>query len=148
MNEQVGAILAYWNEHRQQLRQSETQRATLTNFFLVITAGLSGFTVQQKFAIGTVAVAGLIMGIGIYGALSSAKCHERAHYHRTQARALTATLKDLGALADNPHLQEFRTEHDREFPRLKKIRLHWLWTGLHLAVAAHGATLGAIALLR
>ena len=41
------AVLAYWREHRDQLRQSENQRAVLTNFVLVITAAISGFIVQQ-----------------------------------------------------------------------------------------------------
>ena len=38
------AVLAYWREHREQLRQSENQRAVLTNYVLVITAAISGFT--------------------------------------------------------------------------------------------------------
>jgi hypothetical protein len=42
-----------WNETLersfQQLRQSETQGAVLTDLVLVITAGLSGFIVQQEF---------------------------------------------------------------------------------------------------
>jgi hypothetical protein len=36
-------VLAYWAEHR----QSETQRSVLTNFLLVITAGLSGFIINK-----------------------------------------------------------------------------------------------------
>jgi soluble lytic murein transglycosylase-like protein len=36
MADQSDAVLAYWSEHRQQLRQSEGQRAVLTNYILVI----------------------------------------------------------------------------------------------------------------
>ncbi|MCM4082786.1 hypothetical protein [Paractinoplanes hotanensis] len=64
MSDQSTAVLAYLNEHRQQLRQSETQRSVLTNYLLAITAGLSGFIVQQQFARGTLAVALLIVGLG------------------------------------------------------------------------------------
>jgi hypothetical protein len=38
------AVLAYWREHREQLRQSENQRAVLTNYVLAIT----GFIVSIK----------------------------------------------------------------------------------------------------
>jgi hypothetical protein len=30
---------------------------------------------------------------------------------------------------------------DQQYPRLSRIRLHWLWTGLHLGVAAYGLVL-------
>jgi hypothetical protein len=141
-------VLAYWNEHREQLRQSETQRSVLTNYLLLITAGLSGFVAQQKFALATLPVAILVIGIGLYGALSSAKYHERAQYHLMQARALTKTLRDIGVLADDKVLEKYRDTHYSAYPRLSKIRLHWLWTGLHLAIAVYGVILGIIILLR
>jgi hypothetical protein len=148
MSEPAETVRAYWCEHRQQLRQSETQRSVLTNFLLVITAGLSGLTVQQKFTGGTLPLALLILGIGLYGALSAAKYHERAEYHLQQARALTRTLKELGALADDGNLEGAREAHYRAYPRLHRLRLHWLWTGLHLAVAAYGLVLAVVILAR
>lgn len=135
------AVLAYWNEHRQQFRQSEDQRAVLTNYLLVITAGLTGLIVAQKFSLATLPAAALISLLGLYGALAVAKYHERASYHLRQARALTQTLKDLGALADDPHLDVQRQDHYQRYPRLHRIRLHWLWTGLHLANAFFGVVL-------
>lgn len=146
MSEQSETVLAYWNEHREQFRQSETQRATLTNFLLVITAGLSGLIVQQKFSGPSIASAVLITVIGVYGAISSAKYYERAQYHIMQARALTRTLEDIGALPDTLAIETFRDEHYRTYPVLHRIRLHWLWTGLHACVAAYGVVLTAIAL--
>jgi hypothetical protein len=83
----------------------------------------------------------LIALLGLYGALSAAKLHERATYHLNQARALTATLRDVGRLADDRHVDEYRAQHYRAFPRLHRVRLHWLWTGLHLGVAAYGVGL-------
>jgi hypothetical protein len=142
------AVLAYWNEHRQQFRQSENQRATTTNFVLVVTAGLSGLMIQQKFAAATIPLGVLITLIGLYGALTAAKYHERAVYHQGQARALTATLNGMNALGDDPYLDEFRQEHYRAYPRLHRVPLHWLWTGLHLAIAGYGLVLTIIAVAR
>jgi hypothetical protein len=44
-------VLAYWREHREQLRQSENQRALLTNYVLVIAAAINGF-IGLRGAIG------------------------------------------------------------------------------------------------
>ena len=52
------ALVAYWSEHRAQLRQSESQRAVLTNYVLAIAAALSGLVVQQRFRLADVAVVG------------------------------------------------------------------------------------------
>jgi len=141
------AVLAYWTEHREQLRQSENQRAALTNYVLVVTAGLSGFVAQQKFAVTVLPVCVLIIALGLYGALSAAKYHERANYHLTQARALTRTLSSMGALGPESELDDARQSHIGNVPRLYKVRLHAMWTGLHLGVALYGVGLVVLCLL-
>jgi type IV secretory pathway TrbF-like protein len=140
------AVLTYWSEHREQMRQSENQRATMTNYVLVIAAALAGFIVQQGFHARTIPLSLLITAIGLYGAASAAKYHERAVYHLRQARALTHVLCDLGALPDSSDaLTAARQAHYARYPRLHRLRLHDLWTGLHLAIATLGAGLAAIA---
>jgi hypothetical protein len=137
--------LAYWREHREQLRQSENQRAVLTNYMLVITAAISGLVVQQHFALRTLPLSFLIIIIGLYGAVAAAKYHERADYHLLQARALTHVLIASGALADHDTLlAEHRQQHDRKYPHLHRLRLNWLWTGLHLGIAVYGVVLAII----
>jgi len=136
------ALLAYWKEHREQLRQSETQRSVLTNFVLVIVAGISGLIVQQRFDLETLPLSVLVVILGLYGALAAAKYHERADYHLSQARALTRVLRDSGALADSRDvLAEYRENHQAKYPRLHRFRLNWLWTGLHLGIAVYGVVL-------
>ena len=146
MSQPVEATLAYWDEHRQQLRQSETQRSVLTNFLLLITSGVSSFIIQQKFAGRTLPLTVLIVGVGLYGALAAAKYHERAEYHLMQARALTRMLEKMGALTDDSQLNAFREAHYQKYPWLHRIRLHWLWTGLHLAIAVYGIVLTVLVL--
>jgi hypothetical protein len=108
---------------------------------------VSGLIIQQKFAFRTLPLTLLIAVVGLYGALSAAKYHERAEYHLSQARALTKRLEDVGALLDDPRLEEYRAQHYRKYPRLHRLRLHWLWTGLHLGVAAYGFTLAVVVLI-
>jgi hypothetical protein len=136
------ATLAFWNEQRAQLRQSENQRSVLTNYVLTIAAAVSGFIIQQHFRLQTLPLSVLVVITGLYGALSAAKYHERANYHLTQARALTRVLVQSGGLGDNAAiLQDSRLDHYQTYPRLSRLRLHWLWTGLHLGVAAYGLVL-------
>ena len=112
-------LLAYWSEHREQLRQSESQRAVLTNYVLAIAAAISGLVVQQRFRAQTLPLSVLVVLIGLYGALAAAKYHERANYHLGQARALTRALVQSGDLPDNDVilLDQFRDEHAREYPQ-------------------------------
>ena len=144
---EADAVLAFWSEHRAQMRQSEDQRATLTNFVMVIASALAGFIVQQHLQLRTLPLALLIAGIGGYGAVAVAKYHERADYHLGQARVLAKTLVGLGALpADETRLDEQRTAHNAKYPRLHRLRLHLLWTGLHVGIAVLGVVLAGVIL--
>lgn len=146
MAEPSDAVLAYWSEQRQQMRQSEDQRAATTNYVLIITAALAGFIVQQGFQARTIPLSLLVAAIGIYGAASTAKYHERAVYHIRQARVLTQVLCDLDALPDSRDaLAAAREAHYLRYPRLHRLRLHDLWIGLNLAIAVLGAALALIA---
>ncbi|MFD5013707.1 hypothetical protein [Streptomyces chartreusis] len=138
------AIRAYWKEHREQLRQCETQRSTLTNLLLVITAALSALVVQQEFTLNVVPLCLFVTLTGAYGAVAASKYFERASYHLSQARALTRELVERGVLGSDEKLVEAREEHYRRFPRLYRIRLHRLWVVLHLAIALYGLCLFAV----
>ncbi len=143
------ALLAFWTEHRNQMRQSETQRATLTNYILALAAALSGFIVQQDFGSGTWPLALFIGLCGLYGALAAAKYHERANYHLAQARELTRVLVAAGELPDiDTRLDDARLAHNGRFPRLVRLPLHRLWTVLHVAIALYGVILLAVIISR
>jgi hypothetical protein len=138
------AIRAYWKEHREQLRQCETQRSILTNILIVVTAALSALIVQQHFSLDVVPLCVFIMLAGLYGAIAVSKYHERASYHLSQARALTRDLVELGVLGADERLVQARINHYRAFPRLHRIRLHDLWVVLHVAIMFYGLSLLSI----
>lgn len=149
MGDASQVLLAYWSEQREQLRQSENQRATLTNYVLVIVTAISGFVVQQNLKPATASLSALIVLIGVYGAVSVAKYHERADHHLHQARALTRILVDQGALEDHrDQLTAARKLHQTRYPRLHRLRLHRLWTGLHVAIALYGLVLTSVIVIR
>ncbi|GGT80913.1 hypothetical protein [Actinomadura citrea] len=135
------AIRAYWKEHREQLRQCETQRSTLTNLLIVITAALSALIVQQRFSLYILPLCVFISMAGLYGAVAVSKYYERAAYHLSQARALTRELRERGVLGTDGKLVRARADHYRAFPRMHRIRLHRLWVVLHLAIGSYGLSL-------
>ena len=116
-------VLAYWKEHREQLRQSETQRSVLTNFLLIIVAALSALIVQQRFSLTSLPLSIFIVLMGCYGCITTAKHYERANYHLSQARALTAILSEAGVLGPEDPLDEARRTHLEAFPILGRVRL-------------------------
>jgi hypothetical protein len=137
--------LAYWREHREQFRQSENQRATMTNVILVAVAALTGFIAQQQASRDMTPAAVLIVLLGLYGAITTVKYHERADYHLGQAAALTRALVSTGNLPDlKDALDGARTQHVRTHRVFHQIRLHWLWTGLHLALVGVGVVLAVL----
>ncbi|WP_432114635.1 hypothetical protein [Streptomyces sp. S1] len=141
------AIRAYWKEHREQLRQCETQRSTLTNLLIVVTAALSALIVQQKFTLNVVPLCVFVVLTGVYGAVAVSKYYERASYHLSQARALTADLMARGVLGSKEGLVQARDEHNSRFPRLHRIRLHRLWVMLHVAIALYGVALFCVCMV-
>jgi hypothetical protein len=147
MADQSDAVLAYWKEHREQLRQSENQRGVMTNYILVIAAAIGGFIIEQHFSPRTIPLSILTVVIGIYGAVVAAKFHERANYHLFQARALTQVLVDAGILPDSRDiLQEYRQSHYDKYPKLARIRLNWLWIGINAGIGIYGFVLLIITL--
>jgi hypothetical protein len=58
-------LRAYWQEHREQFRQSENQRAVLTNYVQAIAAAISGLVVQQDVKLRTLPLSVLISVIGL-----------------------------------------------------------------------------------
>lgn len=129
------------------MRQSENQRATLTNYVLILTAAMTGLITQQQFAAHTWPVAGVIAGAGLYGALTCAKYQERASYHLHQARVLTRALIDHGALPDlNEALTTARTRHARQHRWTSRLRLGRQWITLHLGITLLGIALLTMAL--
>jgi hypothetical protein len=148
VTESADAVLAYWSEHRQQIPRSKCRRAVLTNYIPVIAAAVSGCLVQRQLRPIRLPLWILATVINGYGAVMTAKCHERANHHLTPASVLTTTLVDFGALPENTaDLDAARTTYNSKYPRLHRIRLHPPWIRLHLLIM-YGLILTTVILSR
>ncbi|MEU0646483.1 hypothetical protein [Streptomyces umbrinus] len=141
-------LLELWKEQREQARQTETQRAALTNIVILVFAAGLGFVIQKGLSPPMLTVTVPIALLGAYGAIACMKFHERSALHARQALHLRAKLAHL-----HPQLEietgwadTYRSQGAR-FPRLTKLRLYALWVSLHMGIAVAGCVLSICALL-
>jgi hypothetical protein len=137
-----------YNDHIVQGRHHETQRATVLGLLLTLATALVGLATWDHHLGGRVdaMVGSLIAALGVFGAGFTFKHYERYCYHMARARgfreALDATLPDRSI---QEILDGADRVHNRAFPRLRKLRLHYWWIALNLFVVAVGSAVTVVA---
>jgi lysylphosphatidylglycerol synthetase-like protein (DUF2156 family) len=144
-------------EEREQARQSENQRATLTNIILVIVGAGLAFVADTGVSASTLAFSLPMIAIGAYGAVTTMKYFERWLRHWTRARGYRDQLLELyPEIGEKLHVYRdprdrtpdaYEKELDRRYPRLRRTQLYVLWTVFHVAVALAGVVLSIVSLV-
>lgn len=133
-----------YEEHCTHGRHHETLRATTSNILLAVAAGIIAVVTHgdTPLLIEYWPLTTLLICIGLFGALFSAKYHERFCMHTERARQYRDALEvSLPAT----QIRKLKTAADAiskaKFPKLFDLRLHRFWVALHLAVATLGVIL-------
>lgn len=122
-----------------QARQSENQRAMMTNFLIVIYGILQGFIVQRKFDDPTIILAVVMIFLGVFGVLASYKYYERFRLSTCRVGRLMERLQELEPEANLKELEhKADSKHRTRYPRLHHLRLHKLWHALHWGIVILG----------
>lgn len=142
MKDKTDSLWGMYLEHTTQGRHHEVQRATVTNFIIIVSGGILAFVANGGVTRDKWILASFLILIGLFGALFSAKQYERFRFHMVAAGKYR---KELEQLIDNS-LTGIRmtalSKHKSEFlPVLVKLRLHYFWSGFHLLIASLGVTL-------
>ena len=138
----------FCEEHWTQARQSEDQRATITNIVLLIASFVIGFLSGSPLDIAALPLVILLIVIGTFGAIASEKLYERHQFHSGRAWAYSKRIRELHPDQLLDKYREDAEERQRTlFPLLNRLRLHHVWLTLHLAIAVTGAILVIIILL-
>ena len=70
--------------------------------------------------------------LGVFGIITSAKYYER---FRSAASHVGRAMEKLRDVCPDVDLDEIENKgkaiHDKRYPRMSKLRLHWLWQWLH-----------------
>ncbi|MFJ4785866.1 hypothetical protein [Streptomyces sp. NPDC088794] len=140
MADETDVLLDLWKGQRDEARQMENQRATLTNIVIIVTAAALGFLAQQgSLRASSLGVTLPLCLLGSFGALASAKYGERWAVHSGLADALRL---EVGLRHPGLSLSELiatnRAEHAAELPRVLRLKIWILWVLLHSAIAAAG----------
>jgi len=145
MADDTDVLIEFCKQHWAEAKQAEDQRAALTNIILGISAALIALIAQKNLAKDTLPLAILLMILGIYGAIASEKLYERHQLHSTRASVCREKIDELHPNAQLLIVREkvFK-KHDPNFPRMLKIRLHYLWLTLHVIIALAGFILAVI----
>jgi hypothetical protein len=121
----------------------QNQRATSTNIILTISAGIVGLiTFDQKLE-GTDFYAALVLVIvGCYGAILSAKQYERFAFYRERARVYREKLDSLFPKASILESKSVADERSRKrFRLLRHVYIRHLWLILNLFIVLIGVWL-------
>ena len=151
MSDEAALREALWKlylEHCTHVRHHETQRSMVAASILAIAAALIGLvTFDRAIRITDLPMTILLVFLGLFGALFSAKQYERASMHTERARhyrdAVDATLdgRPLKRLK-----QEADAEHRKDFKHLEKLRLNKFWVALYILLAAIGCALSIVSI--
>lgn len=139
MDKTVDVLLQILDKQWLQAKQSEDQRATMTNLIIIVAIGLEGLVVQRGFDRNSLALAVVIVLLGFYGVIVSAKYYERFKLSTHRIKKIVEMLDEIAENSQACALDEAaEEEHRKQYPVLTQVRLHHLWLLLHLCIALFG----------
>jgi Ca2+/Na+ antiporter len=149
MKDRTDFLWGMYQELTTQGRHHEVQRATVTNFIIIVAGGILAFIANRDVTRDKWSLAAFLIVIGLFGALFSAKQYERFRFHvvaagryrRELEKAIDSNLITLKEEALLKHKEDFLSV-------LIRLRLHYFWIALHLLIASLGITLLITALRR
>ncbi len=148
MAQDTDVLWGLYLDHCTQCRHHESMRATVTNVFLTITAGVTGvIALDSEMNALDVPLTLFITLLGVFGAVNAAKNYERIQMHTERARSYRDALEELLPTTRIKALkQEADRKHNANWPRLHKVRLFWLWIGIQIGVVLFGVVLTVVAI--
>ena len=144
----IDVLLEMSYKEWEQARHLENQRATITNLVLLVAFVALGYISESGLSIQSLPIAIGLIALGLYGAVASEKLYERNQFHIERARLLR---RKVYVLCPDIQIGELRDQadaiHESKFPRLSKIRLHYIWLALHLSISFTGVILVVLSIL-
>jgi len=146
MNETTEILVHIMEQQLSQAKQSEDQRANITNVIVLIAAAIQGVLTQTGLAKNALPLTITLIAIGIFGVVATVKLYERFRYHYEVMRQVRKKLETLNpdttirACMDAAWL-----EHRKKHPVTStKIRLYAVWSALHIIIVILGITYTSI----
>ena len=135
-SDSLAMLLAVYKEQAEQARHHESQRATVTNYVLIVAGGVLGLLSIENFK-GYVPTGLFLIVLGFFGAVVSAKHYERSYFHNRLAAAYRKQMEEIDENLEIDR-EAARNEQEKSLPRLSKMRLFWLWNSFHIFISFLG----------
>ena len=125
-------------------RHTEEQRASATNFTILIAFGIVTFFQTQTDIVVQIILSATVIFLGMYGALICYKFYERYMHHTHEAITF---LNEIDSLAEGiglmPIIEKSERFHEKEFsPKwLIRFRLYSAWIGINILITVVGIIL-------
>jgi len=130
MADNTDVLLKFCEEHWTEMRHIEDQRATITNIVIIITSAAIGFVVPQEPSWGLLSLPLLLILLGIYGAITTAKLYERHQFAQKRLDYWYKRIDELNPEAKFIELKEAAdARHKSEYPKMSNFHLHGLLHG-------------------
>ena len=142
-NSQFEVWLRMYEEQVRHARHHETLRTHSTNVIIIISAAILAF-LSSKFESHSqhVVFGFFLIAINVYGLILSLKHYERNQLHLEVSRHYRTVLSQFSALEGRELNRERRAGRDKHYNKagkIKDLRVHFLWSGLHGIIALMGA---------
>lgn len=129
-------------------RHYENQRQGVANTAIPLTAILLAVVAIDQAVTRLDLIPSLfIVVIGLHGILMSLRYEERFDFHYSRFSVLRNELDKKLKVSIQTLNQVADREHFAKFPRVSKLKLRYLWLGLHATVVVMGATLFVVSLV-
>lgn len=147
MDKSTELLLTMVQEHWEEMRHAENQRSTITNLLIAIAALGTGSVTIIGLSAYTLFLGALLMLLGIYGCMMTAKLYERHQfdqkrldywYNQLDKLNPEAQFLALKESADDDHKKNFAGILPKELRFVTKIHTHQLWFFLHTGIALIG----------
>jgi hypothetical protein len=133
-----------WNH----ARHTESQRATLANLILVIVSVIHAFLAQIGLGQQSLPMSILLIVLGLFGAVASAKLYERLTLHMHRASKIYRHLDELCPDAQLTLIKdEVYEERKNLYKSLSRIRVNYVWTTLYVLIITLGVLYTIIGLI-
>lgn len=136
MSNPIETLLFLYQEQIKQSRHYERQRATLTNCVLVVT-GATLVLLHIDGLKGSLPVGVFLVGLGIWGCVTSAKYYERYRYYSLMAEAYRRKIEEIEVRVEIDR-DSIRQEQVNKFPIIVELRLYRFSILFHLFISFLG----------
>lgn len=127
-DKQIDILLQTIDRYWGQAIQQENQRANFANYLLILIGATQGYIIQREFDRFSILLCIIIIVLGIFGLLITAKYYERFREQTSKVGRLMEKLKEIEPNINLDELESLAAKkHKDKHPFLSKIRLNKLW---------------------